>query len=491
MMSKFKVDLTTGDKFWTPKGLGALGMDPNRALSELVANSLDWRVEGNQKSVIHVIIDNESIEIIDNGVGMTEDELQNGIKVSVANDDLRPSLRVRKGMFGMGMKVACLTLGWKITIRTRSINEFNQEHSLVLDTRKFENGDKDYRDHIFGDTTPFDSNLSLRDYSNGTSIKIEDLTYKSLTGISIRDSLQEIFKPELNIENIEIKVIDKKRNEEFICQKVETKIINDTKIDLDELNLYVINEISKEKAQIKGWIALMEVSRPGGDWGLHIYKNNQIIERFHQLPMRLGGLMTKNPHAEVSRTYGEIQLDMCPPAFHKVGFDHSSSEWQQVQSLLKEHISKIMEASVDYKKSDKEKSAEVIKKIQKHKKAAKNAADRLKFHIEDENKPDDAFTLNDGRWFTIVPPIFKELNDVNTPWMYNYSTNSSELSIIINTLSAVYKNVENRGLDENLLVYITNWAISDCVLFLLMDEFGYQKGEALLIRNELLNRLFK
>lgn len=490
-MSKFKIDLTTGDKFWTPKGLGALGMDPNRALSELVANSLDWRVEGEQKTVIEVIIDNDSIEVIDNGVGMTEKELQNGIKVSVANDDLRPSLRVRKGMFGMGMKVACLTLGWKITIHTRSISEHNLEHSLILDTRKLDGEDENYRNDIYGKTSPFDKNSSLGNYNSGTSIKIQDLTYKSLTGVSIRDSLQEVFKPELNIENIEIKVIDRRREEEFICQKIETKIIEETRIDLDELNLYVTNQTSNQKTKIKGWLALMEVSRPSGDWGLHLYKNNQIIERFHQLPIRLGGLMTKNPHAEVSRTYGEIQLDMCPPAFHKVGFDHSSSEWQQVQNLLKEHIGEIMEASVDYKKSDKEKSAEAIKKIQKHKRAAKNAAERLKSHIEDENKPEDAFTLNDGRWFTIVPPIFKELNDVNIPWMYNYSKSSSELSIIINTLSAVYKNAESRGLDENLLIYITNWAISDCVLFLLMDEFGYQNGEALLIRNELLNRLFK
>lgn len=489
-MNKFKIDLTTGDKFWTPKGLGALGMDPNRALSELVANSLDWRVEGDQKTIIQVIVDNDSIEVIDNGVGMTETELQNGIKVSVANDDLRPSLRVRKGMFGMGMKVACLTLGWKIKIRTRSINEKKIEHSLILDTRKFD-GDNNYRNKIYGNTSDFDKKSALGNYRSGTSIKIEDLTYKSLTGVSIRDSLQEVFKPELNIENIEIKVIDKKRDEEFICQKIETKIINETRINLDELELYVTDEKSKQKTKINGWLALMEISRPSGDWGLHLYKNNQIIERFHQLPIRLGGLMTKNPHAEVSRTYGEIQLDMCPPAFHKVGFDHSSFEWQQVQVLLKDHISKIMEASVDYKKSDKERSDEAIKKIQKHKRAAKNAAERLKSHIQDENKPEDAFTLNDGRWFTIVPPIFKELNDVNTPWMYSYSKSSSELSIIINTSSAIYKNTESRGLDENLLNYITNWSISDCVLFFLMDEFGYQNGEALNIRNELLNRLFK
>ena len=42
-MSEFKIDLRTGNKFWTPEGLGAMGMDSQSAIAELVANSLDWR----------------------------------------------------------------------------------------------------------------------------------------------------------------------------------------------------------------------------------------------------------------------------------------------------------------------------------------------------------------------------------------------------------------------------------------------------------------
>ena len=122
-MSNFKIDLTTGDKFWTPKGLGALGMDPNRALAELVANSLDWRRTDKIKTEILITIGKGFIDITDNGVGMTVNDLKNAIKLSVANDELRPNLRIRKGMFGMGMKVACLTLGWKITFRTK-VSEF-------------------------------------------------------------------------------------------------------------------------------------------------------------------------------------------------------------------------------------------------------------------------------------------------------------------------------------------------------------------------------
>lgn len=490
-MSNFKIDLTTGDKFWTPKGLGALGMDPNRAIAELVANSLDWRRTGSSKTEILITIGKGFIEITDNGVGMTVEDLKNAIKVSVANNDLRPNLRIRKGMFGMGMKVACLTLGWKIIFITRSIEEENIEHKIILDTRRLDGEDVNYRNNIIGITTSATSDSPLKTNISGTSIRIEDLTYNSLIGISIRDSLQEVFKPELGIENILIKIIDKNRSEELICERKDVKIIKDSIIDLDDLDLYVTKEGSNKKEKIKGWIGLMEVSSPSGNWGLHIYKNNQIIERFHQLPIRLGGLMAKNPHAEVSRTYGEIELNMCDPAFHKVGFDHSSNEWLQVQRLLEPHINKIMEASQDYKKSDKEKSADAVNKIQKHKRASKKASQKLKSHIEDENKPDDAITLNDGRWFTIVSPIFKELNEVNTPWIYNFSKASSELLIIINTISPIYVDAESKGLNDDLLSSITNWAISDSVFFLLANEYSYSNTEALIIRNDILSKLYK
>lgn len=490
-MSNFKIDLTTGDKFWTPKGLGALGMDPNRALAELVANSLDWRRTDKTKTEILITIGEGFIDITDNGVGMTVNDLKNAIKLSVANDELRPNLRIRKGMFGMGMKVACLTLGWKITFRTKSIEEDNIEHKIILDTRKLDDEDSDYRNNINGSSSKPKSDSPLSNYESGTSIRIEDLTYNSLMGISVRDSLQEVFKPELGIENIEIKIIDKNRDEVLQCERKEVGIIEDSKIDLNELELYVTNTDSGEKEKIKGWLALMEVSSPSGNWGLHLYKNNQIIERFHQLPIRLGGLMPKNPHARVSRTYGEIELNMCDPAFHKVGFDHSSSEWIQVQKLLEPHINKIMEASDNYSVSDKEKSALTIKKIQKHKRASKKASEKLKSHIEDKNKPEDAFTLNDGRWFTIVSPVFKELNEKNTPWIYNFSKDSSELLIIINTTSPIYIDAENKGLDDNLLSSITNWAISDSIFFLLSKEYDYSNSEALIIRNDILSQLYK
>lgn len=490
-MGTFNVDLETGDRFWTPQGLGALGMDPNRAIAELVANALDWRKVDGSKTEITIVIGPGFIEVRDNGVGMTKSELLDGIKVSVSDDNTRNSLRIRKGMFGMGMKVACLTLGWKINFRTRSINETNKENTLTLDTRKFENPNLEYRKNITGKTSGFDLKSTLGDSISGTSIIIEDLTYKRMLGVSIRDSLQEVFKPEISIENVEIKVVDKNKDETFVCEKTEVSIISGSRINLDDLNLLIKDTKTGKNFKIKGWVGLMTISRPSGDWGLHLYKNSQIIERFHQLPIRLGGLLPKNPHAEFSRAYGEIELDMCSPSFHKVGFDYSTPEWEAVQNSLKDILTEILEASRTYKKSDEEKKEDAIKKVQKRRKASQIAADKLKSHVEDENKPEEAITLSDGRWFTIVSPTFKELQEIEVPWIYNFSKESSELLVIINTRSPIFVDIEGKQYNDELMLTVVNWAISECMLYLLIEEFDFNEREAFNFRNSQLTKLYK
>jgi len=497
--SEFKIDLRTGNQFWTPKGLGALGMDPYRAIAELVANSLDWRIESKDdiNQLINIYIGKGFINVMDNGVGMSEKELQNAIQVSVANDTIRKSLRIRKGMFGMGMKVACLTLGWKIKIHTRSINEKGTEHYLEIDTRKLDNNDNDkssYRNNIVGINQKITMKSPLGEWTSGTSIRVEDLTHKSINAIFLRDSLQEIFNPEIGYEKIKISVIDVELDKTYECKKTEVAIIDGSKINLDDYNLFVKDDETGKKTQIKGWIGLLKVAGAGsGKWGLHLFKNNQVIERYHQLPIKLGGLMTKNPHPTLARTYGEIHIDMCKPSFHKVGFDYSTNSWHEVQKLLEPHIGKIMDAALTYKAKDNQKKEQAIKSIQKHKKATKKAIAKVKGKKEKElDKPENAITLSDGQWFIIVEPIFENLNDTdkNKPWTYHFREKSKELAIIINKQSAVYQNYLSNESDETLEL-ITNWAISECLMLLLISHFDFLLADALNFRNQQLAVLYK
>lgn len=513
-MKKFKIELTTADKFWTPKGLGSVGMDPYRAISELVANSIDWRCprELNEKSIIQVIIDKGVIEVRDNGVGMSIKELQDAIQLSVANDDKRPNLRVRKGMFGMGMKVACLSLGWDIQIITRTIQEPDTENYLHLDTRKFDHTqDKRERDNISGEQNDLNINGPLNGWKSGTSITIKDLTNKFLKAIPVRDSLQEVFSPEISVGEIEIQVFDVENGETYPCKKIEVPVFENHTINLDELELFATSD-SGEKMQIRGWLGLLRTAASGtGKWGFHLFKDNQVIERFHQLPSRLGGLMTRNPHPMYGRTYGEIHLDMCKPNFHKVGFDYYSSSWKEVQELLAVHIDKIMEASSSYRAGDENLAHKALKKIQQHNKVSRNAVNKLKIQpqpdgnkegnkqshdskgIESEILPENAFVLPSGDWFIIIEPIVESFgpNSSLKPWRYHYRLESKELIIVINKSSSVYENRVLTSFSDEVMETVVNWAISDCLMLFLYDRYNYDLDDALKFRNEhLLTKLF-
>ncbi len=496
MGEAFKIELTTADKFWTPKGLGSVGMDPYRAISELVANSIDWRrpVEDDIDPAIQIIIDRGVIEVRDNGVGMTIGELQDAIQLSVANNEKRPNLRVRKGMFGMGMKVACLSLGWDISIRTRSPQEPGLENVLHLNTRAFDhNEDKRERDNVEGEQIAHDTSGPLGEWETGTSIIIRDLTNKYLKAIPIRDSLQEVFSPEIGVGEVYVEVIDLESGETYPCQKTEVAVFEKYTINLDELSLYVKDD-NGEKFQITGWIGLLKTAASGtGKWGLHLFKDNQVIERFHQLPSRLGGLMTRNPHPMYGRTFGEIHLDMCKPNFHKVGFDYSTQSWETVQAILNPHIDKIMNASSEYRAGDEKQAHKALKKIQQHKKASKKAIQKLKQQQEDENKPDDAFVLPSGEWFIIIEPIAESFgpNSRLKPWRYHFREESKELIIVINKASAIYENHVLNSFNDEVMEIVVNWAISDCLMLFLHERFNYDLDDAVKFRNEqLLTKLF-
>lgn len=478
--------------------MGALGMDPGRAIAELVANALDWRrLEGDGiKPIIQVFISNQSIEIRDNGVGMTANELQNAIQVSVANDNIRPNLRIRKGMFGMGMKVACLSLGWRITIHTRPVSSLSTENTLELDTRKLDTDGitNQYRNKISGESTAILPASPLNGWVSGTSILIEDLTHKTLTAIAIKDSLQEVFSPEIGVEKISIEVVDSVNSLTYQCRKVDVPVYAETVINLDNLDLYIEDDATGSKQKIRGWLGLMKTGASGsGKWGLHLFKNNQVIERYHQLPSRLGGLMPKNPHPKYGRTYGEIHLDMCTPAFHKVGFDYSKNNWTKARILLESYILKIMEASDSYRAKDYEKSKEAIKKLQKHISAIKKTLSNKQRNNGESvsDAPENAVIVSGDQWFIIVDPIIDKLGNTekNKPWIYHYREESRELAIVINEESSVYSNLIDAESNDQSIRLLICWAISDCMLMLLNEYFDMDLNTAFFSRDQQLNWL--
>ena len=495
MSRKFTVDLTAGDRFWTPEGLGSMNMDPNRAIGELVANSVDWRIQASDgaQSIIQIILSKNSLEVRDNGAGMNVEELKTAIMLAVASDNVRRPLRTRKGMFGMGMKVACLHLGWKITITTRSMYESDIENFLLINTKHYED-----RHNIPGESRKPMLNGPLGDWKCGTSILIEDLTRKDLRIGTIKENISQVFSPELNVEGIKIEVVDIDHSKIYECKYIPRPLIDNSKIDLNDMSLFVTPDEHGENIQIRGWLGLLKSSGSGsGDWGLNLYKDNQLIERNHQTPSKTGGLMPKNPHPQLARTVGEIHLDMCQPAFHKVGFNSQTKSWGKVVELLEPYLERIMNASKDYRKKNPEKSHRVLKRIQVHGRVGKEESKKL----ADKTRPDktddknniipegpNVIKIDNNNYIfllTAEPGDFEE-HEMYKAWVWNYSSESKELTITMNKNSPVF----SQCIDEQQTI-VWRFVIAESIREFLEERCGYNKYDAKKFRDNYLTKLFQ
>ena len=119
--NKENLNICFDDSVFSPSGIGALNYGIINSLTQIVANSLDWRqlsekeiasykklmksdkasisrfieIYGNllelksEDTTIFIRCNKESIEIWDNGIGMTLRELENALKFGASNNEKR------------------------------------------------------------------------------------------------------------------------------------------------------------------------------------------------------------------------------------------------------------------------------------------------------------------------------------------------------------------------------------------------------------------
>lgn len=101
----------------------SIGYDLNRALADVIDNSVSAGCKN--ITVIHHFDDlNSKIAIIDDGCGMSKDELINGMRLNSKNPDLDRNEH-DLGRFGLGLKSASLSQAEILTVRSRKNREDN------------------------------------------------------------------------------------------------------------------------------------------------------------------------------------------------------------------------------------------------------------------------------------------------------------------------------------------------------------------------------
>lgn len=536
-MTVRRIDIRPDDRIFTPTGVGALNIGPVGCLAELVANSLDWARlskpehdnlvalrEKKDPAVnevlkfygtlleldpvdpeVNITVGKNRIEVVDNGIGMNIEDIQTALKLRGADDTKRPPLRRRKGTFGMGLKVGVLGLGWKLTLVTRSVFEGKKEHHLTIDARLIEVKKIELRS-IEVETTELDHSGPLKNAPSGTAIIVEDLHRKEHNPVDISMLLGRSFSPDIEFGHASIVVVDAtvsppKRLDK--CLPEVLPLVPNTKIDLDKENLEVRPDYGDGRRgppmKIRGWIGLRTVSSSGrGDWGLHTFRMNQLVEPFHHDGPYTDGLLPKNPHPMDARLHGEIHLDMCDPNFTKVGWNTERQSWREAALKLAPYLRKMMEASEAFRKSTH--GAEAIDMIQKVR--ANGAKTIAKLASSDGGdapskgnggaKQDagvesrEVLRLRDGTRLRIAltPQAFQENDQTERFWRYSYRDESNELAVFVNVSSSLWADaVASRDRDKASQM-VTNWAILDSLYFCLVNNMGYDANEARSLREQ-------
>lgn len=160
------------DGSWNPgrvfHALGRIGYHPVSALLDIVDNSVsagatsvlvkvDGKREerskgqrGRSRSVLN------SFSIIDNGWGMDADGLHNALTLGSSKEQYHETTLSK---FGMGLKTAASSLGKRLEIISRSNEDLDKVHKVVLDQDLIDQHSK----YVYGLAEPTEDDLSELD----------------------------------------------------------------------------------------------------------------------------------------------------------------------------------------------------------------------------------------------------------------------------------------------------------------------------------------
>jgi hypothetical protein len=519
-------EIKHGNKFYTPEVIGRNTLSTPAAISELVANSFDWCItkhDSSKKTVLKIYVTPESLTIVDNGVGMTLEQL------SVAKDFARAQEKYnkrneivndedRKGMYGMGMKVSALTLGWKYTIVTKSINDPNIQHVFEFDSSNLKDEKSDYLSNlkIISVEGPYEGFL-INEYSSGTFLRIEKLTDKGkVPSVStLKDELTQYFWPQIeNLQSqdkLEFKIIDghtESAANTYLAANIVRPAFEHEILKLDfekpkfgKKNNYSYIGSDGQTHQLKGFIQLLKKRDfgNGGNYGINIYVKNQLVTMFEKELFGISG-------RTYEKIYGEIDLTGAVAGNVKNAIQEDSG-FKNVVELITEDLQGI------YKKlgtPTRKANDWIVEEIQrrlnnsmpeteepgeKKDKAKENKTSEAggESVIIPEGMPDNVVKITDTIYYHICkrPDVFNNLEfawkalSVSSEMEFD-NCQLFELHVRVNTNSAFFKALKDQmhGRDLNTVQnFFNKVAICESLLDIIREKHSVRNPRAIIDKN--------
>lgn len=376
------MSINTMDITPTPRILRTLGDIPFQTwqcIAELVDNSIDaflsdMSLEDRERRITvtwssdSVGAAARTVEIVDNAVGMSIDQLRNAVRAGYTSNDPIGNL----GLFGMGFNIATARLG---------------EETTVLSTRK---GDADWVGVQIDfqkliDSKKFDAPIIRKSKTDpnecGTRITISKLKAGILNELSgkeseIRQRLELVYTPLLSKQDIMITVRSKQLRPRNHCVWAESRYVRYNKqniaarIDIDRSlgsalfdmsrNCYLSYDEAEEyyaamqegeafpthiverEKRLTGWLGIQRYADPN-DFGIDFirngrkilisdktffqYENPLTLQKELQYPVELGTSIG-------GRIVGELHVDYLLPTYQKNDFDRSDASWEQTREAI-------------------------------------------------------------------------------------------------------------------------------------------------------------
>ena len=184
---------------------------PEKAIIEYVKNGYNYK-QLNTNSIVHVKCSSDCYAIVDNGRGMSDDDLQNKFLIMHGENEDRKKGYLVDGLFGTG-KIAAFGVGNILSIKTVKDGLLNHIEIHRKDIEKTKGTES-------VPIRPIEVNKKVTEEENGTKIEIKDLkksaqkfneknirkkirdTIRMKNGVEVwfQDNKIEIHQPEISFE---------------------------------------------------------------------------------------------------------------------------------------------------------------------------------------------------------------------------------------------------------------------------------------------------
>lgn len=361
--------------------LGEIPFAPWQCLAELIDNAIDAFLsregtsgDSNEQKINitwsgeSVAASDRTVEVTDNAMGMSLEQIQNAVRAGYSSNDPINNL----GLFGMGFNIATARLGDLTTVLSTRKGD-HEWVGLTIDFQKM------------NATKTFEAPVIRKPKENidesGTKIIVSNLKQGirdelSLRENDIRKQLESIYTPLLNNQDIVIYVKGKQLFPRNHCVWAQNRYVvynqepvyayqeidrdlgtslfdleRNCYLSADEAEPYYVamsdgkslpDHIVERSKRLKGWLGIQRYADPN-DFGIDFIRNGRKIlisdKSFFQYENPYTGQKDLQYPVELGtsvggRIVGELYVDYLLPTYQKNDFDKTDLSWLQTREAV-------------------------------------------------------------------------------------------------------------------------------------------------------------